>query len=143
MRTWTGTPSLKWWAAGWLRNGDNTRDLSARLRKARKVWYILCKQLPGLRLKSQLVHQFVAVHGHVRCMGVKCSFFQPSNLKCFAGLSGGCLRGLLNVEIEKMKGEQTMTGAGGSDSPTSAAMAGQSDSQGAHSINMVALTLST
>ena len=35
----------------WLaENGDNTRDLSERLRKARKVWYILCKQLPGLRL---------------------------------------------------------------------------------------------
>ena len=42
---------------------------------------------------------------HVCCMGVKCSLFQPSNLKCFVGLSGDLLR----VEIEQMKVVQTMT----------------------------------
>ena len=95
----------------WLaENGDNTRDLSERLRKARKVWYILCKQLRGLRLNhSWSIKLWQSTVMACLLYGCEVQFFSAKQFEVLRRLVGRCLRGLLRVEIEEMKVVQTMT----------------------------------
>ena len=97
----------------WLaENGDSTRDLSERLRKARKVWYILCKQLPGLRLNhSWSVKLWQSTF--MACLLYECEvqYFSAKQLQVLRRFVGSCLRGLLKVESEQMKGVLKMTGS--------------------------------
>ena len=51
MRTWNGTPPLKWWAAGWPKN-VTTREISVSDCEKHARCGTLCKQLPGLRLNQ-------------------------------------------------------------------------------------------
>ena len=88
----------------WLaENGDNTRDLSER-------WYILCKQLPGLRFNhSWSIKLWQSTVMACLLYGCEMQYFSAKQLEVLRRFVGRCLRGLLRVEIVQMKGVQTMT----------------------------------
>ena len=109
MRTGNGTPPLKWWAAGWLRM-VTTREISVN--DCEK--HASCGTF-GLNNSQVFVSITVGPSNcgsprswHDCCMDVQC-IFSAKQFDVLRRFVGRCLRVLLNVEIEKMKGVQTMT----------------------------------
>ena len=95
----------------WLtHDGDGARDLSVRLRKARKIWYIFRHQLSGLRFNHSLAIR-VWKSTVMSCLLYGCEIqdYPVQYLQVLRRFMNRCLRGIMHINIMTMKGVRTMT----------------------------------
>ena len=91
-------------------NGENDKDITERLRKARKVWYHLCNYIPGLKVsRSQRRNVFQATVLASLLYGCEVQGFSKKQVGVLRRFINRCLRGLTGTKCGDMKGKLTIT----------------------------------